>query len=236
MADFEKTGRTTVVRKPDRGRYDRATVYAILDEALICHVGIVEDGRPVVIPTAHWRDGDRLYVHGSRASRLLRAMGDGAEVCVTVTLLDGLVLARSGFHHSMNYRSVVIFGKADPVRGRAGKVAALRAFMERLAPGRWDELRPPTDKEIAATEVMALPLVEASAKVRTGGPPGGVPPTTYAGGAPATPGGPVDAEADYAHPVWAGNWPIVQSMGEPVPDARLAPGIALPAYLRHGRG
>ena len=216
MADFEKTGRTRVVRKPDRGRYDRATVYAILDEALICHVGIVEDGRPVVIPTAHWRDGDRLYVHGSRASRLLRAMGDGAEVCVTVTLLDGLVLARSGFHHSINTRSVVIFGKADPVRGRAEKMAALRAFMERLAPGRWDELRPPTDKEIAATEVMALPLVEASAKVRTGGP--------------------VDAETDYAHPVWAGNWPIIQSMGEPVPDARLAPGIALPAYLRQGRG
>ncbi len=216
MADFEKTERTKVVRKPDRGRYDRATVYAILDEALICHVGIVEDGGPVVIPTAHWRDGDRLYVHGSRASRLLRAMGDGAEVCVTVTLLDGLVLARSGFHHSMNYRSVVIFGKADPVPGRAEKVAALRAFIERLAPGRWDELRPPTDKEIGATEVMALPLVEVSAKVR--------------------PGGPVDAEADYAHPVWAGNVPIVQSMGEPVPDPRLAPGIALPAYLRHGRG
>ncbi len=216
MADFEKTERTKVVRKPDRGRYDRATVYAILDEALICHVGIVEDGRPVVIPTAHWRDGDRLYVHGSRASRLLRAMADGAEVCVTVTLLDGLVLARSGFHHSMNYRSVVIFGKADPVQGRAEKVAALRVFMERLVPGRWDELRPPTDKEIAATEIMALSLVEVSAKVRLGGP--------------------VDAEADYAHPVWAGNWPIIQSMGEPVADARLAPGIALPAYLRRGRG
>jgi len=216
MADFEKTERTKVVRMPDRGRYDRATVYAILDEALICHVGIVEDGRPVVIPTAHWRDGDRLYVHGSRASRLLRAMVDGAEVCVTVTLLDGLVLARSGFHHSMNYRSVVIFGRAVPVRGRAEKVAALRAFVERLVPGRWDELRPPTDKEIAATEVMALPLVEVSAKVRLGGP--------------------VDAEADYAHPVWAGNVPIIQSRGKPVTDGRLAPGIALPAYLRRGRG
>ncbi len=212
MADFEKTERTRVVRKPDRGRYDREAVYAILDEALVCHVGIVEDGRPVVIPTAHWRDGDRLYLHGSRASRLLRAMGEGAEVCVTVTLLDGLVLARSGFHHSMNYRSVVIFGRADPVQGRAGKLAAMRALMERLAPGRWDELRPPTDKEIRATQIMALPLVEVSAKVRRGPP--------------------ADDEADYAHPVWAGEVPIMQTTGEPVPDPRLAPGIELPAYLR----
>ncbi len=215
MADFKKTKRTRVVRKPDRGCYDRATVYAILDEALVCHVGIVEDGKPVVIPTAHWRDGDRLYLHGSRASRLLRAMRDGAEVCVTVTLLDGLVLARSGFHHSMNYRSVVIFGRADPVEGRAEKLAAMRAFTERIAPGRWDELRPPTDKEIRATQVMALPLVEVSAKVRRGPP--------------------ADDEADYAHPVWAGEVPIMQTTGEPVPDPRLAPGIELPAYLRQRR-
>ena len=153
---FEKTERTKIARKPDRGRYDRETVHAIIDEALYCHVGIVVNERPVVIPTAHWRQGDRLYMHGSRVSRLIEVMAAGADICVTVTLLDGLVLARSGFHHSMNYRSVVIFGQAAPIEGREAKLAAMRAFMERIAPGRWDELRPPTEKEIDATGIASV--------------------------------------------------------------------------------
>ncbi|MCH9049774.1 MAG: pyridoxamine 5'-phosphate oxidase family protein [Proteobacteria bacterium] len=208
---LKKTERTKIARKPDRGRYDRETVHAIIDEALYCHVGIVVNERPVVIPTAHWRQGDRLYMHGSGVSRLIEVMAAGADICVTVTLLDGLVLARSGFHHSMNYRSVVIFGQAAPIEGREAKLAAMRAFMERIAPGRWDELRPPTEKEIAATGIVALMLDEASAKVRAGPP--------------------ADDEADYAHPVWAGVVPVAERLGEPVPDPRLAPGIALPAYL-----
>ncbi len=208
---LKKTERTKIARKPDRGRYDRETVHAIIDEALYCHVGIVVNERPVVIPTAHWRQGDRFYMHGSRVSRLIEVMAAGADICVTVTLLDGLVLARSGFHHSMNYRSVVIFGQAAPIEGREAKLAAMRAFMERIAPGRWDELRPPTEKEIAATGIVALMLDEASAKVRAGPP--------------------ADDEADYAHPVWAGVVPVAESLGEPVPDPSLAPGIALPAYL-----
>ena len=208
---LKKTERTKIARKPDRGRYDRETVHAIIDEALYCHVGIVVNERPVVIPTAHWRQGDKLYMHGSRVSRLMNVMAAGADVCVTVTLLDGLVLARSGFHHSMNYRSVVIFGAAVPIEGREAKLSAMRAFMERIAPGRWDELRPPTEKEIAATSIVALKLDEASAKLR------------------AAP--PSDDDADYAHPVWAGVVPVTEVLGEPVPDPRLAPGIALPAYL-----
>ncbi len=208
---LKKTERTKIARKPDRGRYDRETVYAIIDEAFVCHVGIVVNERPVVIPTAHWRQGDKLYMHGSRVSRLIEVMAAGADVCVTITLLDGLVLARSGFHHSMNYRSVVIFGAAAPIESREAKLAAMRAFMERIAPGRWDELRPPSEKEIAATGIVALKLDEASAKVRAGPP--------------------ADDEADYAHPVWAGVVPVTESLGEPVPDPRLAPGIALPAYL-----
>ena len=213
---LKKTERTRIARKPDRGRYDRETVYAIIDEAFVCHVGIVVNARPVVIPTAHWRQGDRLYMHGSRVTRLMEAMASGADVCVTVTLLDGLVLARSGFHHSMNYRSVVIFGVPAPIEGRVAKLAAMRAFMERIAPGRWDELRPPTEKEIAATGIVALKLDEASAKLRAG------PPS--------------DDEADYGDPVWAGVVPVTESLGEPVPDPRLAPGIALPAYLRRRTG
>lgn len=213
---LKKTERTKIARKPDRGRYDRETVHAIIDEALYCHVGIVVNERPVVIPTAHWRQGDRLYMHGSRVSRLIEVMAAGADICVTVTLLDGLVLARSGFHHSMNYRSVVIFGQAAPIEGREAKLAAMRAFMERIAPGRWDELRPPTEKEIDATGIVALKLDEASAKVRAGPP--------------------ADDEADYAHPVWAGVVPVTESLGEPVPDTGLAPGIALPAYLGRRTG
>ena len=213
---LKKTERTKIARKPDRGRYDRETVHAIIDEALYCHVGIVVNERPVVIPTAHWRQGDKLYMHGSRVSRLMVLMAAGADVCVTVTLLDGLVLARSGFHHSMNYRSVVIFGQAVPIEDREAKLAAMRAFMERIAPGRWDELRPPSEKEIAATSIVALKLDEASAKVRAG------PPS--------------DEVADYGDPVWAGVVPVTESLGEPVPDPSLAPGTALPAYLRRLTG
>ncbi|MFQ5764451.1 MAG: pyridoxamine 5'-phosphate oxidase family protein [Rhodospirillales bacterium] len=215
MDDFSVTERTKVRRKPQRGHYDRETVYAILDEALYCHVAIVEAGKPVVVPTAHWRSGDRLYLHGSKMSRLLRALSQGVEACVAATLIDGVVLARSGFHSSVNYRSVLVFGRAEAVPGRAGKEAAMRSFMESLAPGRWDELRPPTKKEIDATTVVMFALDEASAKVREGPP--------------------VDDETDYAADVWAGVVPLALVRGEPVPDPRLKPGIAPPAYL-DGRG
>lgn len=212
MADLEQTERTRLRRKPERGAHDRQTLYAILDEAIVCHVAWVADGSPTMIPTAQWRDGDRLYFHGSRASRLMRAIREGAEVCVVVTLLDGLVLARSAFHHSMNYRSVVAYGTPEVVEDPVRKRAALRALVERMAPGRWDELRPVTDDELQQTQVVALALDEASAKIRTGGP--------------------IDDEADYAHPVWAGSVPISTAVGEPIPDARLEQGTPLPAYLR----
>ena len=161
------TQHTTVKRHPERGAYDRATIDSILDEALICHLGFVADGRPFVIPTIHARDGDTLYVHGSPGSRMLRAAKEGVDICVTVTLLDGLVLARSVFNHSVNYRSAIVFGTATLVEGEE-KLTALRALTEQLAPGRWDEARQPTDTELKATWILSLPLDEASAKVRTG--------------------------------------------------------------------
>ena len=212
MSELKQTERTRLRRLPDRGSYDRETLYAILDEAVICHVAWVADGAPMLIPTAHWRGGDRLYLHGSRASRLMRAIREGAEVCVVVTLLDGLVLARSAFHHSMNYRSVVVYGLPEVVEDRAQQLEALQQFIEGIAPGRWDELRPPTDAELAQTQVVALALDEASAKLRSGGP--------------------LDDEADYAHPVWAGTLPIFAAAGDPVPDERLQPGVPLPDYLQ----
>lgn len=217
MPPSAKFSRTRVVRLAKRAHYDRATIDAILDEALVCHVGFVHDGHPAVIPTAHWRDGDRLYFHGSAKSRMLGAVR-GAEVCVAVTLMDGLVMARSGFHHSINYRSVVVYGRAEAVDAPAAKVRALRAFMERVAPGRWDEIdavRPPTASELKSTQVMALPLTEASAKVREGPP--------------------VDDEADYALPIWAGVVPMATVFGRPVPDPRLSASVPLPAYLRRRR-
>ena len=212
MQDFKKTKRTKVVRVPKRARYDRETVYAILDEALVCHVGFVADGQPYVLPLNHWRDGDRLYFHGSTGSRLLRAMAAGADLCVAVTLLDGLVLGRSAMHHSANYRSAIVFGRAEAVKAPADKLRALRAFMERIAPGRWEEVRPPSPAELRRTLVVGLPLIEASAKVRSGPP--------------------VDDEPDYALPVWAGELPVVQAFADPVPDRRLDPAIGVPAYLR----
>jgi nitroimidazol reductase NimA-like FMN-containing flavoprotein (pyridoxamine 5'-phosphate oxidase superfamily) len=212
MSEFAPTERTKVRRLPPRAVYDREAVYRILDEGLVCHIGFVAEGKPVVIPTGYGRKGDTIYIHGSPASRMLRTLGEGVDVCVTVTLLDGLVLARSAFHHSVNYRSVVIFGTATVVEDREGKLEALRVFTEHVMPGRWEEIRQPSDKELQATMVLTLPLQEVSAKVRTGPP--------------------VDDEADYALPVWAGVLPLTLTPGPPVADSRLPAGIGVPAYVR----
>ena len=212
MSEFAPTERTEVRRLLQRAVYDRAAVYSILDEGLVCHIGFVAEGKPVVIPTGYGRKDDTVYLHGSPASRMLRTLGKGVDVCVTVTLLDGLVLARSAFHHSVNYRSVVIFGTATVVEDREGKLEALRVFTEHVAPGRWQEVRPPSDKELQAATVLALPLQEVSAKVRTGPP--------------------VDDEEDYALPVWAGVLPLSLTPGPPVPDGRSPAGIEVPAYVR----
>jgi hypothetical protein len=197
-----------VKRLPERGNYDRALINSVLDEALFCHVGLVSDGTPVVIPTIHARAGDVLYLHGSPASRLLRTMGTGAQVCVTVTLLDGLVLARSVFHHSMNYRSVVVIGAARRVTDPDEKLAGLRAVVDHIGPGRWDEARRPSADELRKTELIALPIDEVSAKVRSG--PVG------------------DDPEDLELSVWAGVVPVVTSYGTPQPDAQLDPSIELP--------
>jgi len=194
-----------------RGAFDRETVYAILDEGFVCHVGFVHDGQPFVIPTAYGRVGDTLYLHGAKASRMLKALAAGGEVCVTVTLVDGLVLARSAFHHSVNYRSVVVFGRARAVGDEGEKNAALEAFTEHVCRGRWADVRWPNAQELAATSVVAVPLAEASAKVRTGPP--------------------VDDEEDYALSVWAGVLPLRVAPGEPEPDPRLPSGTSLPDYV-----
>jgi nitroimidazol reductase NimA-like FMN-containing flavoprotein (pyridoxamine 5'-phosphate oxidase superfamily) len=211
--DFKPTGRTQLKRLPQRGSFEREAVYRILDEGLVCHVGFVAEGAPVVIPTGYARVGDALYVHGSAASRMLRTLAGGVCVCVTVTLLDGLVLARSAFHHSMNYRSVVVFGTASAVEDAGEKLAALRAITEHIVPGRWREVRAPDEGELRKTLVLKLPLAEASAKVRTGPP--------------------VDDEPDYRLPVWAGEIPLRLTAETPVPDPRLAPGREAPAYVRN---
>ena len=205
------SSRTRVRRLPERGVYDREQVDAILDAALVCHLGFVQDGQPFVIPTLHARIGDRLYVHGSSASRALRHLGDGIPACVTATLLDGIVLARSVFEHSMNYRSVVVLGTATGVSDPDEKNRALEAFTEKLLPGRWADARHPTAQELKATGVLWLPLDEASAKIRTGGPEDGDTP---------------DADLD----VWAGTIPLHVTAGPPVPDAGLRPGIPVPPY------
>ena len=212
MADFAPTDRTQVHRLPKRGVYDREAVYRILDEGLVCHVGFVADGKPVVIPTGYGRDGDTLYIHGSTASRMFRALGKGADVSITVALVDGLVLARSAFHHSMNYRSVVIFGKASLLEDSSAKREAMRAFTEHVMPGRWDNIRKPSDRELQATTVLAVPLEEVSAKVRTGPP--------------------IDDEEDYALPVWAGVLPLEFTPRPPIADDRLPKEIPVPEYLR----
>jgi nitroimidazol reductase NimA-like FMN-containing flavoprotein (pyridoxamine 5'-phosphate oxidase superfamily) len=207
--------RVRVRRLPDRAVYDPARVHAILDEALVCHVGFVVDGQPFVIPTIHARVEDRLYFHGSAASRMLRALKDGVPVAVTVTLVDGLVLARSAFHHSMNYRSVVALGTAREVSDPEEKRAALDAIVEHVVPGRTAEVRPPSANELKATLVLCLPLEEVSAKVRTGPP--------------------LDDEEDYALPCWAGVIPLRLEPGAPVDDPRLAAGIEAPAGVRSYR-
>jgi uncharacterized protein len=204
--------RTTVRRLPTRGAYDRATIEAILDEALICHVGFIVEGQPMVIPTIHARVDDALYVHGSVASRMLRSLEQGVPACVTVTLLDGLVLARSAFHHSMNYRSVVVLGTATAVVDREEKRRVLDALVEHVMKGRSADARPPSEAELNATMVLRLPITEASAKIRTGPP--------------------LDDEEDYALPVWAGVLPLELKPLEPVADPRLRAGIELPPYLR----
>ncbi|MEE8189158.1 MAG: pyridoxamine 5'-phosphate oxidase family protein [Kiloniellales bacterium] len=215
LPDFTSTKRTRVKRQHERAHYDRETVYGILDAGLVCHVGYVIDGQPYVTPTAYWREGDRVYWHGSSASRMLRNLEKGVPVCFTVSFLDGLVLARSGFHSSINYRSVMAFGTAEMVTGEAEKLAALEAFQERLTPGRWAELRPVSKQELKGTTVMWLALDEAVAKVR--------------------PGPPSDDEEDYDLSVWAGVVPIRRVVDPPEDDPRLGPGIAQPDYLKKVR-
>jgi len=210
------TDRTRVRRVPARGAYERETIDAILDETLISHVGFVHDGQPVVIPTLHARVGDRLYLHGSAASRMLRTLERGVPVCATATLVDGLVLARSAFHHSINYRSVVVFGQATLVEPEDERLKALERFTEKLVPGRWPEVRPPSRQELKGTKVLALPLDEASAKVRSGPP--------------------IDDEEDYELPVWAGVLPMRTVVEDPEPDPRLDPATEPPAHVARWRG
>ena len=212
MAGGTSTPRTRVRRLPKRGGYDRATIDPILDEALIAHLGFAVDGQPYVIPTLHARVGDSVYVHGSAASRTLKHLAQGFPACLTVTLVDGVVLARSIFNHSLNYRSVVVLGHAEPVTERKEKLEALVAFSERILPGRWAEVREPSAKELKATSILRLPITEASAKVRSG-PPG-------------------DDEPDYAIPVWAGVIPLALVRGTPIPDAKLAFDLPAPKWDR----
>ncbi len=214
--NFPQTQRTTLKRLPKRGVFDRELVYRILDEGFICHVSFTVDGQPFVIPTGYARIADQLYIHGSQVSRMLRTLAQGIDVCIAVTLVDGLVLARSAFHHSVNYRSVVIFGRAAMVEEKQAKLAALFAFSEHMIPGRWNDVREPTEQELKATTVLSLPLLEVSAKVRTGPP--------------------IDDEEDYALNVWAGVLPLRMIAGEPINDPRLPESLEPPAYtLKYGR-
>jgi nitroimidazol reductase NimA-like FMN-containing flavoprotein (pyridoxamine 5'-phosphate oxidase superfamily) len=210
MTTFPQTSRTNLKRLPKRGHFDRDTVYAILDEGFICHIGFVVDGQPFVIPTGYARVDDNLFVHGSQASRMLRTLANGVDACVTVTLVDGLVLARSAFHHSINYRSVVVFGRATLVEDREEKDAALFAFSEQVIRGRWNDVREPTESELKQTTVLRMPLTEASAKVRTGPP--------------------IDDEEDYSMSTWAGVIPLRLVADEPIADPRLPSRIVVPDY------
>ncbi len=208
---IKPTPRTRLARRRDRGSHDRDTINAVLDEAFYCHIGFQVEAQPYVVPTIHARIGETLYIHGSVASRMLTNLGEGIRLCLTVTLLDGLVLARSAFSHSMNYRSVLVLGTAVPVTDKAEKRRVMEAIVERVLPGRAAESRAPSAKELNATTVLALPVTEASAKIRRGPP--------------------LDADEDYALPVWAGVLPLSLVAGAPQPDPRLAAGIALPASL-----
>jgi nitroimidazol reductase NimA-like FMN-containing flavoprotein (pyridoxamine 5'-phosphate oxidase superfamily) len=207
------SARTRVVREADRAVYDREAVYRILDEGFLCHAGFVVDGQPFVIPTSYGRKEASLYIHGSAASRMLRQMKDGVPVCITVTLLEGLVLARSIFNHSMNYRSVVVLGKATLVDEPGEKLEALRILSEHILPGRWADSRQPNERELKATSVLRIPIEEFSAKVRQG---------------PA-----IDDEEDYSFPTWAGVVPLEMVAGKPIDDARLLPGKEAPGYAKH---
>ena len=209
------SARARIRRVPSRADYQRETIDAILDEALVAHLGFAVEGQPYVIPTLHARVGDIVYIHGSSASRAIRALSGGLQACLTVTLLDGLVLARSAFHHSMNYRSVVVLGEARPVEGPEERLKALEAFTERLIPGRWDEVRWPSRQELKGTRVLALDLHEASAKVRTGPP--------------------VDDDEDYAMDVWAGVIPLTMQAGPLIDDPKLRPGIEPSEAVRRWR-
>jgi nitroimidazol reductase NimA-like FMN-containing flavoprotein (pyridoxamine 5'-phosphate oxidase superfamily) len=209
---FAKTARNKVKRLPERGHYDAATIYPIVDAALICHVGFALDGQPYVIPTLHARQGDSILLHGAKGSRLLRHIQDGGEVCITITLLDGIVLARSVFHHSINYRSAVLFGRGAVIANDEQRLQALEAFTERLIPGRWGDARPPSAIELKQTTIVAVPIQSASAKIRTGPPR--------------------DEEDDLDLPVWAGVLPLQQSAGAPIADPQLRPGVELPEYIR----
>jgi hypothetical protein len=210
---YTPTPRTRLVREADRAVYDREAAYRILDEGFLCHVGFVADGQPFVIPTSYGRKDASLYIHGSAASRMLRHIKEGVPVCVTVTLLDGLVLARSIFNHSMNYRSVVVLGKATLVEDADEKITALRLLSEHILPGRWADARQPNERELKATSVLRLPIEEFSAKVRKG---------------PV-----VDDEEDYSFPTWAGVVPLEMIAGKPIDDQRLLLGQAAPEYARN---
>jgi len=210
---FTITERNQIKRLPHKAKYEREVIHRILDESLVCHVGFVVNSQPFVIPTAYGRIDECLYVHGSPASRMLQTLKQGIEVCITVTLLDGLVLARSAFRHSMNFRSVVIFGTATIVEDEAEKLSALKAFTEHIVSGRWEQVRPPTRQELAGTLVLSLPITEASAKVRTGPP--------------------IDIEEDYALAVWAGELPLRLTMTTPIPDPRLSREVELPANIQN---
>jgi len=211
--NLSSSARTRVVREPHRGVYDRSTAYQILDEGFICHIGFVADGQPFVIPTGYGRSGDNLYIHGSAASRMLRNLDQGVAMCFTVTLLDGLVLARSIFNHSMNYRSVVVLGTAVAVEEPREKLEALHRLSEHILPGRWQESRQPNQKELKATLVMRLPITEFSAKVRQGAP--------------------IDDEEDMTFPTWAGVIPLEMVAAAPIADAQLMAGITTPEYAKH---
>ncbi|HUK06560.1 MAG TPA: pyridoxamine 5'-phosphate oxidase family protein [Stellaceae bacterium] len=212
MDTYTRNEKTRVRRLPERGHYDRETVHRILDAGFICHVGYVIDDQPFVTPTSYWREGERIYWHGSSASRMLRTVAKGIKVCLTVTHVDGLVIARSGFHHSINYRAVMAFGTAEKIEDDAHKLAALEAFVERLFPGRWAMLRPVNRQELKATTVLSMPLDEASAKVRVGPPK--------------------DDDEDYALPIWAGVLPLTLTTGAVEPDPRNLAGLVLPEHVR----
>jgi nitroimidazol reductase NimA-like FMN-containing flavoprotein (pyridoxamine 5'-phosphate oxidase superfamily) len=213
VGEYAQTERTRVFRKPGRGSYDRELVHSILDEALTCHVGFVQDGQPYVVPTIHARDGETLYLHGANANRMLKVLGDGMPCCITATLVDELVLARAALHHSLNYRSVMVFGTATEVTDPEEKGRALRLVVEHIASGRAEEVRGPDETDLRSTKVLAIPIGEASAKVRTGPP--------------------LDDEADLRLPYWAGRLPLTQGTGEPIPAPDIAQDLPVPDHV-HG--